>query len=61
MNRFIWIIIIFFVINGFCSLLGFLFPSLPMDKVLPIQLWFNAILLFSLLLPTSVANFLPNI
>ena len=61
MNRIIWTIIIFFVLNGFLSLTGFLFPSIPMEKILPIQLWFNAILLLSLLLPTKVGGFLLNI
>lgn len=61
MSRILWIIIIFFVVNGFCSLLGFLFPSLPMDKVLPIQLWFNAVIIFMVMLPTNVASFLSNI
>jgi hypothetical protein len=61
MNRIVWIIIIFFTLNGFCSLFGFLFPNLPMDKVLPIQLWFNAILIFMLFLSQNVASFLPEI
>ena len=56
MNKYLMILALFLTINGFFSLLTFLFPTLPGDKVLPIQLWFNGILLFSLLLPTSVAT-----
>ena len=33
-------------------------PETPVDKVLPIQLWINAVLLFSLFLPNNVASFL---
>ena len=60
MNRIIWTVIIFFVLNGFISLSGFLFPAIPFDKVFPMQLWFNAVLLLSLLLPTNVASFLTD-
>lgn len=58
MNKFIIIILAFFAINGFFSLLSFLFPAMPMDKILPIQLWINALLLFALILPGTVATFL---
>ena len=42
------ILALFLTINGFFSLLSFLFPTMPADKILPIQLWINALLLFSL-------------
>jgi len=51
----------FVFFNGFISLLSFSFPTLPMDKVLPIQLWGNALFLFSLILPPQVAPFLLQI
>lgn len=58
MNKFIIFILAFLAINGFFSLLSFLFPTLPIDKILPIQLWINALLLFMLILPGTVASFL---
>jgi len=61
MNKNILILALFFTINGFFSLTSFLFPTLPGDKVLSIQLWINALLIFSFLLPGEVAPFLPRI
>ena len=61
MNKFIIVVLAFFAINGFFSLISFLFPTLPMDKILPIQLWINALLLFALMLPGTVATFLYSI
>ena len=61
MNKYLWILALFLVINGFFQLTTFLFPTMPADKVLPIQLWINALLLFSLFLQGSVASFLPRI
>jgi len=58
MNKFIIFILAFFAINGFFSLISFLFPTMPIDKILPIQLWINALLLFMLILPGTVATFL---
>jgi len=55
------ILALFFTINGLLSLTGFLFPNLGVDKIIPIQLWFNALLLFSVFLKNTVASFLPNI
>jgi len=55
------ILALFLTINGFFSLLTFLFPTLPGDKVLPIQLWINALLIFAAILPGTVAAFLPRI
>jgi len=55
------ILALFLTINGFFSLLSFLFPTMPADKILPIQLWINALLLFSLFLQGTVAPFLPRI
>ena len=61
MNRYLMILALFITINGFFSLTGFLFPAMPMDKVLPVQLWINALLIFALILPGTVASFLPRI
>ena len=61
MNKYLWILALFLVINGFFSLTAFLFPTIPADKVLSIQLWINALLLFSTFLPNTVATFLPRI
>jgi hypothetical protein len=55
------ILALFLAINGFFSLTSFLFPTMKLDKIMPIQLWINALLLFSLFLQSSVAPFLPNI
>ena len=61
MNKNILILALFFTINGFFSLTSFLFPAMPADKILSIQLWINALLLFSTFLPNTVASFLPRI
>lgn len=53
-------LLIFIFVNGFFSLTAFLFPSLPIDKIFPLQLWINALLLFSLILPKHVAPFLQS-
>lgn len=58
MNKYIAIFALFLTINGFFSLSSFVFPSMPVDKILPVQLWINALLLFGLFLPTTVAPFL---
>ena len=52
------ILLAFFFINGLGSLLTFLIPSLPKNKVLPIILWLNMVLFLALFLPTKVASFL---
>jgi len=51
----------FLSINGFFSILGFIVPTLPADKILPIQVWLNALLVFSTFLPSKVARFLDDI
>jgi hypothetical protein len=61
MNKFKLILALFFGINGLISLSGFLFPEIPADKIIPLQLWFNAILLFSVVLKSSVASWLPSV
>jgi len=52
------ILLAFLFINGMGSLIGYLVPSIPKDKVLPIILWLNMILVLALFLPTRVASFL---
>ena len=61
MNKYLMILALFITFNGFFSLLTFLFQTLPGDKVLPIQLWINALLIFAAFLPGTVAAFLPRI
>ena len=61
MNKYIMILALFLAINGFFSITSFLFPSMPADKILPVQLWINALLLFALFLPNTVAPFLINL
>ncbi len=61
MNKYIMIILGFVFFNGFISLLSFSFPTIPVDKILPIQLWGNALFLFALILPQQVAPFLMQI
>tara|TARA_B100001250_G_C19649680_1_gene722053 strand:+ start:268 stop:438 length:171 start_codon:yes stop_codon:yes gene_type:complete len=55
------ILALFFAINGLLSLSGFLFPNIGIDKIMPIQLWLNALLLFSVFLKNNVASFLPSL
>ena len=58
MNKFLIILLAFLFINGLFTLVSFLFPTMGMDKILPIQLWINAILIFAAILPDNVATFL---
>lgn len=58
MNKFMMILLAFLFINGLGSLLGYLVPTLPKDKILPIIMWLNMILFLALFLPTRVASFL---
>jgi len=55
------ILLSFVFINGFFSLFTFIFPTLPIDKIIPTQIWINAILVFSVLLPQTSAPFLLNL
>tara|TARA_B100000927_G_C16143409_1_gene340346 strand:+ start:295 stop:480 length:186 start_codon:yes stop_codon:yes gene_type:complete len=61
MNKYLMILALFLTVNGFFSLTAFLFPTLPADKILSIQLWINALLILALFLPTTVAPFLSRI
>ena len=61
MNKFLGILLVFVIINGFSSLTSFMFPTIPVDKIFPIQVWINALLLFAVFLPNSVAPFLKNL
>ena len=58
MNRFVMILLAFILINGMSSLMVYLVPTLPKDKILPIVMWANMILFLALFLPTRVASFL---
>ena len=58
MNKFVVILLAFILINGMSSLMVYLVPTLPKDKILPIVMWANMILFLALFLPTRVASFL---
>lgn len=58
MNKFVMILLAFILINGMSSLMVYLVPTLPKDKILPIVMWSNMILFLALFLPTRVASFL---
>ena len=45
------------ILNAMASFIPFLMPRAPAELVLPYQMWFNAILIFILVLPHSVGNF----
>ena len=57
MNRFVIVIILFFVMNLLFSSLSFLFPTVSPANFMPYQLWFNAIIIFILILPTAVGSY----
>ena len=61
MNKIVKFLLLFIFFNIFCSLSGFLFPQIPMRKVLPIQIWIDVLLIFYILLPEKTATFLKNI
>ena len=61
MNKLLFILIAFVIVNGGFSLMGFIAPTLPIDKIAPIQLWINSLFVFACFLPSSVAPFLKNL
>ena len=61
MNKILKFLALFIFFNLFCSLSSFLFPQIPMRKVLPIQIWIDVLLIFYVLLPEQTAHFLKNI
>ena len=60
MNKLLFIILAFIFVNGSFAMMGFIAPTLPIDKIAPIQLWINASILFALFLPSNVGEFLRN-
>ena len=58
MNRYLIILLLFVLLNGFCMLSNFLFPTLPADKIISMQCWANALLVFATILQNNVAGFL---
>jgi hypothetical protein len=58
MNKYTVILLAFIFINGMGSLISYLFPNIPSDRVLPIILWLNMILALAFFLPNRVATFL---
>ena len=61
MNKLLFLILSFIMVNGGFSLMGFIAPTLPIDKIAPIQLWINALFLFAFILPDDIGTFLKNI
>jgi hypothetical protein len=57
MNRIIYILIGLFIINTMFGIIPYLMPRAPSSILLPYQLWFNVIFIFTLILPTSVGHF----
>ena len=58
MNKYMIILLAFLFINGLGSLTAYLVPTIPRNKILPIILWFNMLLVLALFLPSRVASFL---
>tara|TARA_B000000477_G_C6035386_1_gene203545 strand:+ start:662 stop:844 length:183 start_codon:yes stop_codon:yes gene_type:complete len=58
MNKYTVILLAFIFINGMGSLISYLFPAVPKDRVLPIILWLNMVLALAFFLPNRVATFL---
>lgn len=58
MNKYVIILLAFLFINGASSLIGYLVPTIPGEKVFPIISWLNVVLILALLLPSRVASFL---
>ncbi len=57
MNRFLYILAGFVVVNLIFLVIPSLVPRLPGELLAPYQLWTNALVLFVLLLPGSIGNF----
>ena len=58
MNKYVMILLAFILINGMSSLMAYLVPTIPKDKLIPIIMWANVVLFLALFLPTRVASFL---
>tara|TARA_B100000927_G_scaffold272562_1_gene250303 strand:+ start:1618 stop:1800 length:183 start_codon:yes stop_codon:yes gene_type:complete len=58
MNKFVMILLAFILINGMSSLMAYLVPTIPKEKLIPIIMWANVVLFLALFLPTRVASFL---
>jgi len=52
------ILLAFILINGMSSLMAYLVPTIPKEKLIPIIMWANVVLFLALFLPTRVASFL---
>ena len=58
MNKYLIILLAFILVNGISALTGYLVPTIPANKILPIIMWANVVLFLALFLPTKVASFL---
>jgi len=58
MNKYLMILLAFILINGMSSLMAYLVPTIPKEKLIPIIMWANVVLFLALFLPTRVASFL---
>ena len=58
MNKYVMILLAFILINGMSSLMAYLVPTIPKEKLIPIIMWANVVLFLALFLPTRVASFL---
>ena len=54
---FLTIIILMVILDAMASFIPFLMPRASAEFILPYQMWFNAVLIFILVLPHSVGNF----
>ena len=58
MNKYLMILTSIYLINGLGSLMAYLVPTIPKNKLLPIIMWANVVLFLALFLPSRVASFL---
>jgi hypothetical protein len=57
MNKIITLLVALIILNSFFSVIPFLMPRSSSSMILPYQLWFNVLIVFCGVLPSSVGNF----
>jgi len=57
MNRLLYVLAAFVVINLIFSVIPFIMPRAPPELITPYMLWVNALVLLFLVLPSMVGNF----
>ena len=57
MNTILFLVFIALLMNGLFSIIPYLIPRVPLEIVLPYQLWFNILLFMIFVLPHSVGNY----